>query len=154
MTVRHIVLSGNIANTGQARASVPAGADARGIGGGVYNAGAITMSDTTVDHNTANTGSSSFSASGYGGGIAVEDGAMLTLYGTVVAGNLRVHTPCDITVLAEARSTPPAPTTSSESAAQAGWSMVSTATWCCDYIAPPPSAVNLAYEVFPHKSWT
>jgi hypothetical protein len=72
-------------------------------GGGIDVLGHLTLRGSFVLDNNVNTGAGTGRAAkdsyAVGGGIAVEDGAVLTLDATAVTGNLRGHTPSDITVL-------------------------------------------------------
>jgi hypothetical protein len=81
------VVTGNIGNS----TSAPAGSLVTGTGGGIFNAGTLTLIDDVISNNTANTGSAVGVRAGQvnaaGGGIFNRRDAILTMVGTAVMNN-------------------------------------------------------------------
>jgi len=78
LTTTGLGVTDNIANAGSARSA------ARGLGGGIYGSGRITVDSSLVDGNTANSGSA-FAVQADGGGIY--DQSALVLTGSRVTNN-------------------------------------------------------------------
>jgi hypothetical protein len=95
-TVQDSLVADNTVNSGSGIGAVYLS------GGGIDVNGTVTLQGTLVLNNKVNTDAGSGQAArdshAVGGGIAVEDGAALTLNFTMVAGNLSVDTPSDISL--------------------------------------------------------
>src|SRR5262249_6416970 len=98
------LVTGNIVNSGSGIGAVSL------AGGGIDVSGTVTVQGTLVLNNNVNTDPGSGQAAqgsfAVGGGIAVEDGAVLTLNFTRVTGNQSVDTPSAISLLGTGQVTP------------------------------------------------
>jgi hypothetical protein len=96
-TVQDCLVAGNTVNSGTGIGAIYLS------GGGIDVNGTATLQGTLVLNNNVNTDAPSGQAAqdsyAVGGGVAVEDGAALTLNFTMVTGNLSVYTPSDISLL-------------------------------------------------------
>lgn len=80
LNLKSVVISGNLTGTGGVGGN-------GGNGGGIYNAGTLTLTNSTVSNNVTGNGNGSSNPGGYGGGVYSASGATLTLTNSTVSGN-------------------------------------------------------------------